>query len=402
MIRGLRIARIAVLALVVIVIILKVSSNVTGKSAGDLAHSLPAVKEVAESVQSAAVDAGSALIPAAAPQSIKRENATFVTLARNEDLWALVGSIREVEDRFNSRYHYDWVFLNDKDFSEEFKEVTSKFVSGKTHYGKIPVEHWGYPDFIDQEKAREARDEMQRKNIIYGWSESYRHMCRFESGFFWRNPALSQFKYYWRVEPHIKLMCDIAYDPFTFMRENGKRYGFTISLYEYKATIESLWDTVKDFMKKKPEYVHPNNMMDFLSDDGGENYNLCHFWSNFEIGDLDFWRGEAYGAFFDHLDKAGGFFYERWGDAPVHSIAAALLMDKSEIHYFEDIGYWHVPFQNCPVSAQERLRLKCTCPNDEALAHDQRHIFTFKGYSCTSRWYSALGMMRPNGWNEHA
>lgn len=33
-------------------------------------------------------------------------------------------------------------------------------------------------------------------------------------------------------------------------------------------------------------------------------------WSNFEIGDLDFWRGEAYMKFFEHLDKKGGFYYE--------------------------------------------------------------------------------------------
>jgi len=33
-------------------------------------------------------------------------------------------------------------------------------------------------------------------------------------------------------------------------------------------------------------------------------------WSNFEIGDLDFWRGEAYSKFFDFLDERGGFYYE--------------------------------------------------------------------------------------------
>jgi len=60
--------------------------------------------------------------------------------------------------------------------------------------------------------------------------------------------------------------------------------------------------------------------MNFLVDDekgwDGE-YNLCHFWSNFEIASLDFWRGEAYMKYFETLDKAGGFYYERWGDAPV-------------------------------------------------------------------------------------
>ena len=33
-------------------------------------------------------------------------------------------------------------------------------------------------------------------------------------------------------------------------------------------------------------------------------------WSNFEIGNLDLWRGEAYSKFFDFLDQKGGFYYE--------------------------------------------------------------------------------------------
>ena len=33
-------------------------------------------------------------------------------------------------------------------------------------------------------------------------------------------------------------------------------------------------------------------------------------WSNFEIGDLDLWRGEAYSKYFEFLDKKGGFYYE--------------------------------------------------------------------------------------------
>jgi hypothetical protein len=33
-------------------------------------------------------------------------------------------------------------------------------------------------------------------------------------------------------------------------------------------------------------------------------------WSNFEIADMNFWRGEAYTAFFNYLDSRGGFYYE--------------------------------------------------------------------------------------------
>jgi len=32
--------------------------------------------------------------------------------------------------------------------------------------------------------------------------------------------------------------------------------------------------------------------------------------NNFEIADMNLWRGEAYSAFFDYLDRSGGFYYE--------------------------------------------------------------------------------------------
>lgn len=206
-----------------------------------------------------------------------RINATFVTLARNGDVWEIAKSIRQVEDRFNRNYHYDWVFLNDKPFDETFKKVTSALVSGNTFYGLIPKEHWSYPEWIDQDKARKVREDMGQRKIIYGDSESYRHMCRYESGFFFRHPLMLNYEYYWRVEPGIELYCDIGFDPFRFMKENGKKYSFVLSLYEYYETIPTLWDSVKKFMENHPEHIVEGNSMGFLSDDGGKTYNKCHF-----------------------------------------------------------------------------------------------------------------------------
>ena len=44
--------------------------------------------------------------------------------------------------------------------------------------GIIPKEHWRYPDWIDIKKANASRIAMKKEGIIYGGSESYRHMCR--------------------------------------------------------------------------------------------------------------------------------------------------------------------------------------------------------------------------------
>ena len=113
-------------------------------------------------------------------------------------------------------------------------------------------------------------------------------------------------------------------------------------------------------MKKHPELLHPNNAIEFLTSKeislnhymdlipSATDYNLCHFWSNFEIANLDIFNNDDYENFFQYLDTLGGFYYERWGDAPVHSIGVSLFADKDKIHFFKDIGYDHDPYTNCP------------------------------------------------------
>lgn len=109
---------------------------------------------------------------------ITRENAAFVVLAKNSDLNGLRESMQMMEDRFNHKFHYPWVFLNNEPFDDKFKEWTTGLSSGKTFYGELTKEMWDYPDWIDQEKARESREKMEAEGVIYGGLESYRHMCR--------------------------------------------------------------------------------------------------------------------------------------------------------------------------------------------------------------------------------
>ncbi|CAK9436987.1 uncharacterized protein LODBEIA_P14700 [Lodderomyces beijingensis] len=82
-----------------------------------------------------------------------------------------------------------------------------------------------------------------------------------------------------------------------------------------------------------------------------EDYNFCHFWSNFEIARVDIFSSPEYQQLYQHLEASGGFYKERWGDAPVHSLALGLLLDMQEIHYFRDIGYRHDILVHCPANA---------------------------------------------------
>ncbi|TBU26264.1 glycosyltransferase family 15 protein [Dichomitus squalens] len=307
-----------------------------------------------------------------------KANATILMLARNSDVDSAVRSAMRLEDKFNSNFGYPWVFLNEEPFSDEFKLRIGNVVSGEVKFGQIPREHWFQPDWIDEEYAKASRDELVSKNVIYGGSVSYRNMCRFNSGFFFRHPLLQEYKWYWRVEPDVNFPCHIDYDPFQYMETHNKTYGFTITLPEYVETIPTLWDATKEFTAEHPEYVAQGNSMGYLSENNGDSYNNCHFWSNFEIADMDFWRGEAYMKYFEHLDSKGGFYYERWGDAPVHSIAAGLFQGKDKIHFFDDIGYGHAPFTHCPHDDGAWARGKCSCNPDKS--------FDYEGWSCLKRW----------------
>jgi len=49
-------------------------------------------------------------------------NAVMLMLARNSELEGAVSSVKQLEEKFNRRYNYPWVFLNEEPFTEEFKE----------------------------------------------------------------------------------------------------------------------------------------------------------------------------------------------------------------------------------------------------------------------------------------
>ncbi|KAL1995669.1 hypothetical protein VTN49DRAFT_1856 [Thermomyces lanuginosus] len=285
-----------------------------------------------------------------------RANASIISLVRNEELDGIIQSMRELERSFNSKFNYSWIFFNNEPFTDEFKRRTRKETNGECHYELIPPEHWNVPDWIDHNKLEESLHEMRAQGVQYADKLSYHQMCRWNSGFFYKHPALKGIKYYWRVEPDVKFYCDIDYDVFKFMEEYNKTYGFTINVYDDPKSVRSLWPVTQSFLDANPQYLSRDNSLLWLTDrkrrpgryDEANGYSTCHFWSNFEIGDLDFWRSEAYEQFFEHLDRTGGFFYERWGDAPVHSVALGLFLDNEKIHWFRDIGYEHPPYINCP------------------------------------------------------
>jgi alpha 1,2-mannosyltransferase len=142
------------------------------------------------------------------------------------------------------------------------------------------------------------------------------------------------------------------------MRDNKMKYGFNMNILDDARSFPSLWTRTRAFAIAHPHLIHPEADLGWLLDPtNGNEYNNCQFFSNFEIGSLNFWRGEANDAYFNWLDNAGGFYYERFGDAPVHTLSVAMFAPKSEVWFFRDIGYQHDINHHCPPHKEGQ----CSC-----------------------------------------
>lgn len=353
-----------------------------------------------------------------------RANAAFIMLCRNLEIKGVISSMKSMERHFNQWYNYPWLFLNNEEFSTEFKDAVSNQTNAKVSFGKIAMEDWEFSKDIPEAELNEWIESQGDRELLYGNLKSYHKMCRFYSGKFYLHPLVSKLDWYWRVEPNVEFYCDLTYDPFIEMEKRGKKYGFNVMLFDLYYSIPGLFRHVQTFIKKhgikvksswklfvlsskwldgedklgvydgihnshdlvveiqdqiylqkfihevkgKTEDVFTKNpyltrrilqrskQMPKLHEDrtDKEDYNLCHFWSNFEIARVDLFTSPEYQQFYQHLESAGGFYKERWGDAPVHSLAIGMFLDLNEVHYFRDIGYRHEIFVHCPANAPER------------------------------------------------
>lgn len=92
----------------------------------------------------------------------------------------------------------------------------------KVQFGLVPKEQWDVPADIDLEKARKKWERLKSSGRIpYAGSQSYRQMCRYQSGPIFHHPLVKDLEFYWRIEPETKHLCTMQ--SFWNQTENGKR-----------------------------------------------------------------------------------------------------------------------------------------------------------------------------------
>ncbi|RCI07121.1 alpha 1,2-mannosyltransferase 2.4.1 [Rhizopus stolonifer] len=301
---------------------------------------------------------------------------------RNEQLQDARATMRSIEDRFNSQQvngSYPWIFLNHQRFTPEFIKYIRKVANDpdQVYFGRVDLEAWHYPAWIDSHRAENAVKRMVALGIQNSYSLYHRQRMRYQTGLFFHHSLFDTVEYVWRVEAGTVYACDMlssVHDPFVAMKLGNRKLGFTVTMKENPGSVFSLWPASLQYIRENANMIVPieDGIMPWLMNRKHE-YNFCYIWPDQELVSIAYLRSEEYKAYFHYLDLVGGFFYERWTDGSAKTIAAAMFLKKKEIKFFNNIGFTDAAATHCPFGS--KLMDRCTC--------DYQENYNFKRNSCT-------------------
>ena len=252
-----------------------------------------------------------------------KPKAAFYYLTKSQRINRLQNSLQLLDGNFNDKYQYPVIIFHESNLEASLEKIR-RFTNSTVYFQEIS---FTMPGFLTNNVTF---------NIPCLSKVSYRQMCRFHAKEIYEHPIIQGFDYLFRLDDDSFITRPIHYDVFGFMRTGDTDYGFIWSHYDAMSCTKGLWEATEHFINTtgiKPYFFH--------------KWKRPHiYYNNFEISRTAIWLSEEYKSYVNYLDRLGGMFYHRWGDAPIKGIAISMLVPKNKTHLFKDIGYTHNNFNN--------------------------------------------------------
>lgn len=259
-----------------------------------------------------------------------KPKAAIIYMARStaKDIAFLKRSLALLDRHFNDRFHYPVIIFHE-DFTEDLKEELGRRTRSPLSFGLLD---FALPDFVNRSEVPEK--------ILGRFGIGYRHMCRFFGGHIYQHPSLQGYDWYWRLDTDSFLRGRIDYDLFRHMEANDLWYGYIVMLKEKPEVAVGLWEATKAYIKQHGLESPATRALEAANGD----WNYRYYYNNFEIIKLEFGRSRAYQDYFSYLDRLGGIYKHRWGDAPIRTLAVAMFVPEKKVHQFKDVPYSHAGY----------------------------------------------------------
>lgn len=320
--------------------------------------------------------------------TLASSGALVLVASSRSDAAHVAPTIHSYQQRYNNRFHHDWVIISQRGTLKEYRDTIREIAKGST-VKFIELKNLGsfltFPEDVDTNKVRKLRRETalgQPWRRLYN-SLSSRHFTRFGAGHFYNFDNIwLAYQYYWRVPVGATLGCDVTYDVFQHMEDNGLKYGFLLLRNDPQVMYPTFLSKVQQYVEDANNQMQPSprkNNFQFLIESGEVNEDLswkargCHFDADSEIGSIDFFQSEQYKHYFNHIDGLNGIYYETWRESAIKTAAVSLFLLSSEVK-FMDLPVQSPMFGafNCPADSSTFVAQRCTC---DANNHEKDYKF---------------------------
>lgn len=248
---------------------------------------------------------------------------------------------------FNKNYNYPVILLHEGDYDKTAQEEIIKSIrENQRHlvsFKEIDKEDFQIPSHIDKDKVRSL---IALQPVPYWRNLKYRLMCYFWVKRFFK--YTEDYDYVMRLdddsiieEPIKDDIFDIAVNKDLVYISNIVHIDCGLCNYGMKELFETIFPQSKEQINNglfiQAKLTSGNGYYDrFKKVQSIMNSKECTdtefvtemplmYYNNFFVTSTKFWKRNDVCDAIDKIDKHGGIFYYRYGDAPIHTILVTLL-----------------------------------------------------------------------------
>lgn len=239
-------------------------------------------------------------------------------------------SIQYLLKNYLTNFPCDIICFHEKNFDPNEIQIIKEYLKINIYFEEI---EFNLPNY-NQEILNQIHEYFPHPDFpsYQGFSLGYRHMCRFFAGEIFKQQILNGYEYIWRLDTDSFILDKINHNVFDKM--NNHIYGYINIQNDHEGVIKNLWDTCYEYFKTIGDFKQ------FFEIDKDKHFRKVYY-TNFEIFDMAWFKGDEYQSFYKFIDESGGIYKYRWGDHVLRYIALNCLSNTNKFTFFNDIKYYH-------------------------------------------------------------
>lgn len=205
----------------------------------------------------------------------------------------------------------------------------------------VPDMHWNVPTWLWDPTDLWMYIHDDKKHVI-----GYRLMCRFFTLGLFEIVDSMGYDYVLRLDTDSHILSPIQYDMAALMHDRKYTYAWRMGQHEGHKWLLGFAETIRMYVAMYN--VPVDYFLDFYQIQTISDLTLevmatsITFYNNFFLTRVSFWREKKVLHFLNFLDRVGGIFTHRWGDAVTQTTAVALFLDRyKDVPEFTRFAYQH-------------------------------------------------------------